>query len=104
MSYLKRPIEERIGFRPILFISGILFMFCFLVTPVLAAAVDAVNGSGDGSTTQALLMVVLGAVAVAAVIVAGLVHWGRKEDHLDEMVHFCLKFLIHSEYETERCA
>jgi len=79
-------------------------MFCFLVTPVLAAAVDAVNGSGDGSTTQALLMVVLGAVAVAAVIIAGLVYWGRKEDHLDEMVHFCLKFLIHSEDETERCA
>lgn len=51
-----------------------------------------------------LLMVMLGAVAVGALIVIGLVYWGRKQDHLGEMTHFCLKYLVHSEDESERCA
>lgn len=51
-----------------------------------------------------LLIVVLGALAIAAMIIAGLVYWGRKQDHLGKMTHFCLKFLVHSEDEAERCA
>ena len=51
-----------------------------------------------------LLIVVLGAVAVAALIIIGVVYWGRKQDHLGEMTHFCLKYLVHSEDEDARCA
>ena len=51
-----------------------------------------------------LLFVMLGAVAVGALIIIGLVYWGRKQEHLGEMTHFCLKYLVHSEDEAERCA
>ena len=51
-----------------------------------------------------LLIVVLGAVGVAALIIFGVIYWGRKQDHLGEMTHFCLKYLVHSEDEDARCA
>jgi hypothetical protein len=51
-----------------------------------------------------LLTVVLGAIGAGALIIMGLVYWGRKQDHLGEMTHFCLKYLVHSEDESERCA
>ena len=43
-----------------------------------------------------LLMVMLGAILVATLIIVGLVYWGHKQDHLGEMTHFCLKYLVHS--------
>ena len=51
-----------------------------------------------------LLFVMLGAIAVAALIIIGLVYWGHKQDHLGEMTHICLKYLVHSEDEVERAA
>lgn len=50
-----------------------------------------------------LLIVMLVAISVAALIIVGLIYWGRKQDHLGEMTHFCLKYLVQSEDEAERC-
>ena len=49
-----------------------------------------------------LLIVMLSALAVAALIIMGLIYWGKKQDHLGEMTHFCLKYLIQSDDKMER--
>jgi tetratricopeptide (TPR) repeat protein len=71
----------------------------FLVTPAAAAesAAGAVAGAAPG-----ILMALLVGVLLSAVIVMGLVLWSRKQEHLHDMVVFCMKYLSHSEDEAER--
>lgn len=90
--------------RSILCVVPILCLLALLVTPIAGAAAEPASGPGDGSLLTTLLMVTLGAAVLAGLIIFGLVVWGRKQDHIAEMVHFCLKFLVHSEDEEERCA
>ena len=79
-------------------------LFGFLTTPSTVAAVSSVNGQDDGSILVTLLIVVLATLVVTAFIIIGLVVWSHKQEHIDEMILFCMKYLLHSQDEAERCA
>jgi hypothetical protein len=61
----------------------------FLVTPAAAAesAAGAIAGAAPG-----ILMALLVALLLSAVIVMGLVLWSRKQEHLHDMMLFCMKY------------
>jgi tetratricopeptide (TPR) repeat protein len=68
----------------------------------VAAAEPASNQHGDMATV--LVIVLLVALGLAALFIFGLVHWSRTQEHTRDMMRFCMKFLLHSENEAERCA
>ena len=67
-------------------------------TPWAAFAAD------TGSVAGGMLVALLLAAVVAVVVIFGIVRWGHKQEHAGEMTLFCLKYLMHSTDESERCA
>lgn len=97
-------LVARMQLRSVVYIILLLCLFGFLTTSAPVAAVETVSGSGNGGMLTALLITVLAAVVVAILIITGLVFWGRKLEHIEEMMLFCMKYLINSQDEAERCA
>ncbi len=87
----------------VLRVTLVLNLFGFLNVPLSAAAVDSVTGQDGGSMIAVLAIVVLGAVALGLLIIAGLVRWSHKQEHTQDMMLFCMKHLVQSKNETERC-
>ena len=72
-----------------------------LCVPALAASAEQGAGVGSGMAA-ALVTVLLVAVVLAALMIFGIVFWSRKQEHIQDMLLFCMKYLIHSEDEAER--
>ena len=70
-----------------------------LVSPPVLAA-----DAAEGGILTGLLFALLLAVVIAVLVIVGIVHWGHKQEHAGEMTLFCLKYLMHSTDESERCA
>lgn len=51
-----------------------------------------------------LIIVLLVAIALAGLAIVGIVRWGHMQEHTRDMMRFCMKFMLHSENEAERCA
>jgi tetratricopeptide (TPR) repeat protein len=91
---LFRKLEPSVPRRvPLAAVIGI------LVTP--AAVAESAAGAAAGAA-PGILMAFLVAVLLSAVIVMGLILWSRKQEHLHDMVLFCMKYLTYSENEGER--
>lgn len=104
MSDLKRSLVTWMHLRSALHIITAPCLFGFLTAPATVAAVSSVNGTDDGSMLVTLLIVMLATLIAAALIIFGLVFWSHKQEHIGEMLLFCMKYLVHSEDEAERCA
>ncbi|MCU7815880.1 MAG: HEAT repeat domain-containing protein [Candidatus Thiodiazotropha sp. (ex Rostrolucina anterorostrata)] len=76
----------------------------FLTVPAQVAAVESVASRDSDGLATALAAALLVAIALGALLIIGLVHWGRKQEHIGEMMLFCMKYLLGSEDEAERCA
>lgn len=105
MSDPKPSSETWLCPRPaLLHFIALLSPWVFLTAPAPAAAVETVTGQSGGGMLAALLIVILTAIALAALVIVGLIFWSRKQEHISEMMLFCMKYLFHSEDEAERCA
>ena len=51
-----------------------------------------------------LVIVLLIALALAALAIISIVRWNRMQEHTRDMMRFCMKFMLHSDNEAERCA
>ncbi len=74
-----------------------------LLTDIHAAAETLDKPQGDDMATP-LIIALLISLTLGASLIAGLVLWGRKQEHIGEMMLFCMKFLLGSNNVTERCA
>jgi tetratricopeptide (TPR) repeat protein len=70
---------------------------------VYIAAAEPTSGQHGGMATV-LVIVLLIALGLSALLIVGLVRWTRTQEHTRDMMRFCMKFLLHSENEAERCA
>jgi tetratricopeptide (TPR) repeat protein len=84
------------------------FALASFIAPDLLAAVPAGSEPvAGGSESSSWILVVLFAVTlilVSGLIIGGLVLWGKKQDDINHMMSFCIKFLIDTQDEAERCA
>ena len=103
MSDLEYPFVVRLHLRSVFRILSVLSLFGFLTAPAPVVAVTSISGLDGNDMTAALLIVVLGAVALGALVITGLVLWSNKQEHMRDMMLFCMKYLVHSKDETERC-
>jgi tetratricopeptide (TPR) repeat protein len=70
-----------------------------LAAPALAAeSASAVASAGAPGILTALLVALL----VSAVIVKALILWSHKQEHRQEMMLFCMKYLVHSSTDADR--
>lgn len=103
MTNLKSSLVAWMRLRSVLHTILLFCLFNFLLASVSAAAAEAVTGS-EGGMFAALLITVLVAIVVAILIITSLVFWSRKLEHIEEMMLFCMKYLVNSQDEAERCA
>lgn len=89
---------------------GLILVGCFalasFIAPDLLAATPAGNEvvGGDTESSSWILAVLFGVtVLLSGVIIGGLVLWGKKQDDIYHMMSFCIKSLIDTQDETERC-
>ncbi len=101
LGFLSRPPCTALGL--LLRTGPVLFMF--LSPDLLAAAVPgggSATGEDDNST---LIMAVLFGVVLlllAVIVVGGLTLWSKKQDEINHMMFFCIKYLIDSQNQAER--
>jgi hypothetical protein len=90
---------------PGLVLVGGFALACFIAPDLLAAA-PAGNELVTASTeSSSWVMVVLFGVTLfllSGLIIGGLVLWGKKQDDINHMMSFCIKFLIDTQDEAER--
>lgn len=80
-----------------------LLIFATSLLPRLApAVVEPAAEEASSFFTQGLL-IVIGISALAALVVTVVTKWSRKQDHLNEMVAFCMRFLVDSRQASEGC-
>ena len=103
MTYLEPSLATWLRPRSALHLIALPSLCVFLTAPAPVAAVEPVTGPGGG-IFAALLIVILTAILLAALVIIGLILWGRKQDHIRDMMLFCMKDLVHSEDEAGRCA
>lgn len=82
-------------------ISGIT---CFLIADELHAAGDTLSVRSGDDITATLVIALLISLSLGVLIITWLVLWGRKQEHIGEMMLFCMKFLLRSGDVTQRCA
>ena len=104
LSDLKRYLVSWLRLRLALQVVPVLSLWGFLIAPAPVAAVESAAGLDAGDMFAAILIVILTAVALGALVIIGLVFWSRKQEHIDDMMLFCMKYLVHSKDEAERCA
>lgn len=100
-SVIKRPFPV-LGS---LLLSGFILVTFFL-PDVFAAAPsgnESAAGEGNGSSYVIPMLFGSGLLVLAVIVVGGLTLWGRKQDDINHMMSFCIKFLIDTQNEAERC-
>jgi len=97
-SFVARPLLPST-----LYIVAMLSLFVLVAVPAPVEAVEPTTSSVVGGMAATLLIIVLGAVALGALIIVGLVLWSHKQEHIHDMMLFCMKYLVHSKDEAERC-
>lgn len=90
---------------PYLFLLGFIASVFFspdllAVSPLDKEAVADINGSASILAIVAISIVVLGLVFLSVI---ALTLWSRKQDDINNMMSFCIKFLIDTKDENERC-
>jgi tetratricopeptide (TPR) repeat protein len=86
---LERSLVAWPHLQSALHVIPVLSLCGFLTAPAPVAAVESVTGLDAGGMLAALLIVMLTAVALAALVIIGLVLWSRKQEHIDDMMLFC---------------
>jgi tetratricopeptide (TPR) repeat protein len=79
----------------------------FLISPELFASSnpdsEPVSNVGESSSLLVILLFVSGVLGLGAFIIFALTSWGRKQDDIDNMMSFCIKYFYDTEDEAEKC-
>lgn len=76
------------------------------VLPVLcmtAVNASASSDAGNESSLFTVLIFISGLVAVAVLLIAALTRWGHKQDRISNMMIFCIKYLVETRNEVQKC-
>ena len=83
------------------------FALASFIAPALLAAAPAgnelVTGGTESSSWILVVLFVVTLILLSGLIIGGLVLWGKKQDDIIHMMSFCIKFLIDTQDEAERC-
>lgn len=73
-----------------------------LLTPCIAFAAE--NGNASQSESPLLFLILFGSsiVAISVILIVGLTRWGHKQDQLQSMMPFCIRYLAKSKNEVEK--
>jgi len=76
------------------------------VIPLLwMSAIDAL-ASSDGDAESSIFIVltfIAGLIAVSVLIITALTKWGHKQDSISNMMTFCIKYLVETRNESQKC-
>jgi len=67
-----------------------------------AALADSVAGSGAETSVLFIVAFALATIAVSVLLIVGLTRWGHKQDQIENMMSFCIKYLVESKNEHEK--
>ena len=68
-----------------------------------SAGVDAASDGGSGSSIFAAVAFIVGLVVVSGLLITALTRWSHKQDSIGNMMPFCIKYLVETRNEAEKC-
>jgi tetratricopeptide (TPR) repeat protein len=79
---------------------------CLISGNLLAAqssSVGAASDGGNGSSTLTVVLFIVGLIGLSVLIITALTRWGHKQDNISNMMPFCIKYLVETRNESEKC-
>ena len=73
-----------------------------LLTPYIASAAHHSSVLGTESTPLFLILFAAGIIAISAILIIGITSWGHKQDQIQSMMPFCIRYLAKSKNEVEK--
>ncbi len=95
---------DSLRLQPVLHIVPVMSLCVFLATSTPVSSAESATSPAAGGMLIPILITMLAAIALSALAIIGLVYWVRKQQHIHDMMLFCMKYLVNSEDEAERCA
>lgn len=73
-----------------------------LLTPCIAFAAE--NGTASEPESPLILLILFGTstIAISVFLIVGLTRWGKKQDQIQSMMPFCIRYLAKSKNEIEK--
>ena len=85
-------------------LCSIVGITAFMLVTDIQAADDVLGINPNDGMATTLIIALLISLVTGVLIITGLVMWGRKQEHIGEMMLFCMKFLLRSDDVDGRCA
>jgi len=79
----------------------LLFFTYFISLDLYALPVT--EQAGESISSLFILLLVLGTISLGVIVVAMLILWSQKQDHIKNMAVFCMRSLVSHPDERERC-
>ncbi|MCP3870401.1 MAG: HEAT repeat domain-containing protein [Gammaproteobacteria bacterium] len=79
-----------------------LFLACW-VYPASLPATHAETTSGDAPSTLSIILFITGLIGLILMVITALTRWSHKQDSIINMMPFCIKYLMETRNEAEKC-
>lgn len=74
---------------------------CVLLSAGPVAAQQAATGAA-GNSTLFIAFFAIGTIALSVLLIVGLARWGHKQDQIEHMLSFCIKYLVESKNDMDK--
>ncbi|MCP5416664.1 MAG: hypothetical protein H6965_06200 [Chromatiaceae bacterium] len=81
---------------------AVLVVLVLLLTLHATAVAAADSNAGTGSPLLFILSFTAGIITISVAIIFGLTHWSHKQDRIQSMLPFCIRYLVESKNESEK--
>lgn len=94
-------VRIRLFVLSIVLFAAIIFLPELLANPQIDN--EAFPVADESSSLLFTILIITGVVGLAAFIVFALISWGRKQDDIDNMMSFCVKYFFDTTDKAEKC-
>ena len=100
---VERNLTKRLS-NPVV-VTGFLAA-CLISAGLLAEHAPAADAAADGGNGLPVLTVALfigGLIGLSVLVITSLTRWSHKQDNIGNMMPFCIRYLVETRDETEKC-
>jgi len=108
ISVLKSLIQYTPAGRPIKFLFFHVFITTWINSTELQAAqpsgLQATSDSATGLSASFVILFIVCLILASVLVITALTRWSKKQDSIDSMMPFCIKYLVETRNGAEKCA
>lgn len=68
-----------------------------------SSGLDVTADGAVGLSTRFVVLFIVGLIIVSVLVITAITRWSKKQDNIDNMMPFCIKYLVETSNEAEKC-